>query len=150
MRALPVRAGDDVFYTFVDDEDAERIGSHKLSLGSHGYPQVFMREAGYVVPVHRFVMGCKPHDGKIVDHINRCRLDNQKCNLRFVNASESSSNVEHHPISKFRGVYPNHGRWMARGKLAGKIYYLGTYDTPEEAAEVSHAWRVAHLPGYVW
>lgn len=94
-------------------------------------------------------MGARKRDGKIVDHINRDKLDNRRSNLRFVNASESSSNVKPHSASGFRGVYPYRGRWRAKAKLAGEYYSLGTYDTPEEAAQVSHQWRVEHLPGYV-
>lgn len=51
-------------------------------------------------------------------------------------------------MSGFRGVYPMKGKWQAKGKQGGRIYHLGTYDTPEEAAQVSHLWRLDHLPGY--
>jgi hypothetical protein len=39
-------------------------------------------------------------------------------------------------------------KWQARGKHGGTEFYLGTYRTPEEAAAVAHAWRLANLPGY--
>jgi len=147
---LPVKAGDRILVTLVDVEVAERIGSAKLSLGSHGYAQIWDVEAGYSVPLHRFIMGCKTHDGKIVDHINRNKLDNRKANLRFVSAGQSSANVTAHGVSRYIGVSRNHYHWRARGKVDGKEYHLGTYNTPEEAAEVAHAWRVENLPGYVW
>jgi len=38
--------------------------------------------------------------------------------------------------------------WAARAKYKGRLYNLGTYDTPEEAAQVSHEWRLINLPGY--
>jgi hypothetical protein len=33
-------------------------------------------------------------------------------------------------------------------KVGGRIYYLGTYDTPEKAARIAHLWRLANLPSY--
>lgn len=43
-------------------------------------------------------------------------------------------NQKTHSASGFKGVH-RHGRgWKAQIKLAGKITYLGTFDTPEEAA----------------
>jgi hypothetical protein len=40
------------------------------------------------------------------------------------------------------------GRWQARAKRDGRLYHLGTYGTPEEAAQVAHLWRLENLPGY--
>lgn len=36
------------------------------------------------------------------------------------------------------GVARNHARWMANVSLAGKRYYLGTFDTIDEAAAIAH------------
>lgn len=133
-------------FCWLDEEDAERLGGRRLSLGSHEYAQMF--DNGRVTLVHRWVMGAQHRDGKIVDHINGNRLDCRKVNLRIVTASESSSNVKGRARSGYRGVYPNKDRWMARGKFGGHLIHLGTYDTPEEAARVAHEWRLANLPGY--
>ena len=98
--------------------------------------------------VHRWVMGATHRDGRIVDHINGNRLDERKVNLRFVTASESSANVKGRTSSGYRGVYPMRGKWQAKGKRGGRLYYLDTYDTPQEAARVAHLWRLENLPGY--
>lgn len=148
---LPVKAGELTLFTVVDDEDAARIGGRRLSLSAGRYVQFWQPDGngnGAPVLLHRWIMGAVPHDGRIVDHDNRNTLDNQQHNLKFVTAGESSANITGHAGSGYRGVYPNHARWMARGKRGGKSVYLGTFDTPEEAAQVAHDWRVENLPNY--
>lgn len=93
-------------------------------------------------------MGAVKGDGLIVDHINRNKLDNRRINLRFVTPSESSTNTTPWGISGYRGVYPMRDKWQAKGKFDGKQYYLGTFATAEEAAQVAHDWRIDRLPGY--
>jgi hypothetical protein len=130
----------------VDDQDAARIPG-KVSVGSHGYAQIWAD--GRVWVLHRWLLGLERGDKRMADHINGNRLDNRRSNLRVVTPSESSSNVRGRASSGFRGVYPNHGRWAAASKLNGRKIHLGTYDTPEEAAAVSHHWRVDNLLGYI-
>jgi hypothetical protein len=133
-------------FCWLDGEDVERLEGRSLSLGSHGYAQMF--DVGRVTLVHRWVMGARHRDGKIIDHINGNRLDCRKVNLRIVTASESSSNVKARSRSGYRGVHPMRSKWQARGKLGGQEFHLGTYSTPEEAARVAHEWRLVNLPGY--
>ena len=64
-----------------------------------------------VTLAHRWVVGAKPRDGRIVDRVNGDRLDDRKINLPFVTAAESSANVEVHAASGYRGVHPSKGRW---------------------------------------
>ena len=149
MRQLPVRAGDQVLHVLLDDEDVERIGGRKLSLGSHGYVQFCPpgQSSGCVL-LHRWLMGAQVRDGRLVDHKNRVKLDCQKSNLGFVTPSESSANVTGRSLSGYRGVARMRKKWQAYGKMHGVRYSLGTYITAEEAAQVAHDWRVANLPGY--
>lgn len=136
-------------FALLDAEDAERLADRKLSLGSHGYAQMCEGPGlDRTILVHRWVMGAARRDGRIVDHINGNRLDCRKVNLRFVTASESSANVKSRASSGYRGVYPMRDKWQARVKQGGRIHHLGTYDTPEEAAQVAHLWRLENLPGY--
>jgi hypothetical protein len=149
---VPVKCGDLHLFALMDAEDAERPGERKLSLGSHGYAQMYElagdgSEGKTTILVHRWVMGARRRDGRIVDHINGVRLDCRKVNLRFVTAAESSANVKARAVSGFRGVYPMKGKWQAKGKRAGQVHHLGTYATPEEAAKVAHLWRLENLPG---
>lgn len=146
---LPVTARRLTVFTLVDDEDGELIGGRKLSIGSHGYVQIWDADAQKLRLLHRLIMGATQGDGRIVDHVSRDRLDNRKANLRFVTAAESSGNITPHASSGYRGVYRMRNRWQAKAQKDGKLMHLGTFDTREAAAAVSDAWRKANLPGYV-
>jgi len=140
-----------VLWTRLDDDDAERIDGRALSLGSHGYVQICPPDGeGRCVLLHRWLMGATARDGRLVDHADRDKLNNQRrTNLEFVTPAESSANVAARARSGYRGVTRQRsGRWLAKGKRGGQQYYLGTYDDIETAAQVAHDWRVANLPGY--
>lgn len=118
---VPVSAKDrDDVVAVLDFEDFTRLDGRKLSLGSRGYAQMW--DEKLVTRVRRWVLGAKPRDGRIVDHVNGVRLDDRKVNLRFVTAAESSANVKARGISGFRGVYPMKGKWQAKAKRAGRLY----------------------------
>jgi hypothetical protein len=132
----------------MDPEDIERLGGRKLSVGSHGYAQMWERKT--VILVHRWVLGLEHGDRRIGDHINGNRLDDRRSNLRIVDASGSSQNVSGRGRSRFRGVYPSrNGRWNAKVKFQGQYHCLGTFDTEEEAAAVADAKRRELMPFYV-
>jgi hypothetical protein len=136
-------------YTIMDNSEVERLNGGRLSMGSHGYVQMCPPGNGACVLLHRWIMGARTGDGRLVDHADRNPLDNLRSNLEFVTASESSSNVTGSAKSGYRGVdRARSGRFAARAKKNGTIYYLGTYDTIDEAAQVAHDWRVTNLPGY--
>ena len=87
---LPVyKGGELAVYMKCDPELYHELLSNNLNLSPDGYVQT--RKANATVLVHRFVIGAAP--GAIVDHINRCRTDNRRSNLRIVTASESLSNT---------------------------------------------------------
>lgn len=141
---LQAKRGDQMIPFQLDEEDAAHYAGRRFSLGSHGYVQT-----GRGKLLHRELLGLTTRDGKIGDHINGDKLDNRRANLRVVTPSMSSANVRHRAASGYRGVYPNKKRWAAAARQNGKKLHLGTYDTPEQAAEVSRRWRIANLPGYV-
>ncbi len=132
----------------LDPEDVALLGSRQLSVGSHGYAQLW--DCKKVILVHRWVLGLQRGDRRIGDHINGNRLDNRRSNLRIVDASGSSQNVSGRGRSRFRGVYPqSSGRWQAKVKFRGRTHYLGTFETEEEAAAVAEAKRCEVMPFYV-
>lgn len=128
----------------VDVEDYERLGPRRLSIGSHGYAQMWNGKT--VVLLHRWLMDVPGGTGYrvIVDHINRQPLDCRRSNLRLVTPSESNLNraipLRHLPL----GVYRTRtGRFQAAVKRNRVITHLGTYDTPEQAAAAVAAFRPA-------
>lgn len=67
-----------------------------------------------------------------IDHINGNVLDNTRENLRLVTSAQNHANSKPKvgKKSKYKGVYPNGYRWMARVKNI----YLGTFENEELAA----------------
>ena len=57
--------------------------------------------------MHHAILG-KPPQGYVVDHINGNRLDNRRCNLRFVTHQQNAFNTRKHRVengtSRFKGV----------------------------------------------
>lgn len=145
MRAymeVPASHPDGPVTVLLDVEDYERLGRRRLSIGSHGYAQMWTGVT--VALLHRWLMDVPAGTGYrlIVDHINRDRLDCRRDNLRLVTPSQSNLNraiaLRDLPV----GVYRTRtGRYHAALKRNRCITHLGTYDTPEEAAAVVGAAR---------
>lgn len=79
--------------------------------------------------------------GKIVDHINRDTTDNRFSNLRTADYQLSAVNRTPRKrykasSSKYKGVTKEVGydKWRAATTFKGERYYLGTFNTEEEAA----------------
>ena len=88
--------------------------------------------------LHRFIMNAE--NGSYIDHINGNVLDNRKSNLRFCTPSENSCNKKKYKnnVAGYKGVSPSKSRkkWRADIVKHGVHYFLGYYNTPEEAHEV--------------
>jgi len=88
------------------------------------------------VPMH--IILTNPEHGELVDHINRIKTDNRRCNLRIVCRMGNSANIglQNNNKSGAKGV-----RILPTGKYKARIGYdyrtieLGTFDTYEEAAQ---------------
>jgi hypothetical protein len=81
-----------------------------------------------------------------LDHINGNKRDNRIVNLRQCNQSQNMVNTGRQSNNKtgYRGVRlrSDGKKYDAQIGLNGKRYHLGSFDTPEEAAE---AYRAAAL-----
>jgi len=72
-----------------------------------------------------------------LDHINRVRTDNRICNLRLSTSALNGHNkVMRNAHSPFVGVtwYAPTGTWVAKVCKDKKVYRLGTFTDPVEAA----------------
>ena len=63
----------------------------KWTLNSSGYVHYYNGKAGLAIVLHRFIMELD-NSNIIVDHINRNRLDNRRCNLRLVDKATNNYN----------------------------------------------------------
>lgn len=145
MRAyieVPASHGEQIAHVLLDVEDHERLGPRRLSIGSHGYAQMWN---GFTVCLlHRWLMDVPGGTGYrlIVDHINRRPLDCRRSNLRLVTPSVSNLNRSIAGRELPLGVYRTRsGRYQAALKRNRIISHLGTFDTPEQAAAVVAAAR---------
>jgi hypothetical protein len=77
--------------------------------------------------LHRYIMNAP--DGVMVDHINGDIQDNRKANLRLVTAKENTWNRLARGCTKHKT-----GKWQSTIESDGKNYYLGLFNTPEEAS----------------
>ena len=116
----------------LDAADLARLGGRGVSLGSHGYAQVWEPSIKRPILLHRWILGLTDRTGYafLVDHINRDKLDCRRENLRVVT-----------PRPLPLGVYlTRNGRYHAALKRHRVIHHLGTYYTPEAAEQaVLHA-----------
>lgn len=145
MRAyleVPASHPDGFKTVLMDIEDYERLSPRTLSIGSHGYAQMWTGVT--VALLHRWLMDVPDGTGYrlIVDHINRKPLDCRRENLRIVTPSQSNLNRAIAARDLPLGVYRTRtGRYQAALKRKRKITHLGTFDTPEQAAVAVEAAR---------
>lgn len=78
--------------------------------------------------LHKLLMGNK--EGYLIDHINRNKCDNRRCNLRFVTYSENNSNKEIRRTNNKTTGIKGYTKYFdkRRGKIAYMIKLAGFYD----------------------
>lgn len=124
----------------VDESDFAAVMEHRWLASLTGYATITRRlkisdtvKASSMM--HRFIMG---ESDLLMDHINRNRLDNRRCNLRYATASQNAANTKMRSsnTSGFRGVWwnKNENVWQAEIGIGGRRQRLGVYATPQEAA----------------
>ena len=70
-------------FSIVDNDIYEKIKDSKWYHNKCGYVARDLYKEKKRLLLHRFVLGLKKGDGKIVDHINGNKLDNRRKNLRI-------------------------------------------------------------------
>ena len=117
----------------LDEEGLQRLDGRSLSMGSHGYAQVW---DGKVVLLHRWLMGLEVGDPLTVDHRNRDRLDNRIANLRVCTRAENNQNRRGQRIYRTPC-----GRYEAKVQMDGVRHFLGTFTTEQEARQAVVAFQ---------
>lgn len=114
-----------------------RAGAIAGGLSSTGHLVVKIKGTAY--KAHRlawlYMTGEWP--SHFIDHINCIPDDNRWCNLREATNAQNLHNAKVRAGNKtgFKGVCAKQGKYTANIGYLGKIYYIGIYDTPEEAHE---------------
>ncbi|MEA1855604.1 hypothetical protein MKX67_18415 [Cytobacillus sp. FSL W7-1323] len=152
------RRNGDVFNTFIDTSDLEKVDSFP---GSWFVNYNKKTESYYVmgntknkegkpalIGMHRYIMDA-PTD-RFVDHVDRNTLNNKRNNLRIVTLSENNQNtrVQKNNTSGARGVTwdKDKKKWRATVKYRGKVYYFGYHRTVEDASLAAKEGRKKLLP----
>lgn len=78
-------------------------------------------------------------DDLLVDHRNHYTLDNRKSNIRLATKAQNQHNVAPRSggTSEYKGVFRcgRSGKWRSQIKCDGNTYYLGLFNTEDEAAQ---------------
>jgi hypothetical protein len=132
-RLIPLTQGQNAI---VDVEDFERLSQFNWTAEWSKEARTFyaFRQVdGKSLRMHTFIMGVLH-----VDHRNHEGLDNRKQNLRKCSGSQNQANLRKSTRNKsgFKGVSWNTSRkqWVAQLQCRGKHYWLGLFNTKEEAA----------------
>lgn len=154
MKKIPLTQGK---FAIVDDEDYNALNQfkwHTEKRYNHLYATRTLRVdeifPNTSIKMHRQIMSAK--GGEFVDHKNGNGLDNRKQNLRLsktLNGNCQNRGTSKNNTSGYKGVYKTKNlkipKWIARINAKRKIYYLGIYKDPREAAIVyDSACRILH------
>ena len=149
MRWPVYKKGLRVAWMLIDEADLPLVEPYLWRRHTYGYPCRYTTQGGDTILLHRHLSGLVEGDGLEADHINGDVLDNRRSNLRVCTRAQNGQNHRSRAgTSRYRGVSWNTKRekWVAQGKLNGKVHYLGSFDVEQQAAAVAEAWRVANLP----
>lgn len=125
----------------IDQADLDLVTARAFINGD-GY--LIVRRDGRMCRAHRLiverVLGRELEPNEQVDHINGNTSDNRRANLRVATQSQNMFNRgrNRNNSSGYKGVYRNsrgaRRPWQARITESGRLTYLGSYATAEEAA----------------
>lgn len=124
----------------LDDEDIELVSRYKWWISPQGYACTHIRRENgtrRTIGMHRLILG--DPNMPAIDHINRNKLDNRKCNLRACSDSENSRNkkIVNGKTSAYRGVSFKRGKWQVVIRVNGVLKWLGYHKTEKEAAKIA-------------
>ncbi len=125
-------------FALVDDADYKWLNKWKWTyhIKGYAYRQVNNSQESQTILMHRLILN--PSEGKMVDHINRDGLDNQRHNLREATNSQNLHNTGmwRHNTTGHKGVKRiRNGRFVARIQINGETFYGNGVKTIEEAAK---------------
>ena len=131
-------------YAMVDDADFEHLNQYNWYLTGNGYPCRTIHPAtgeAYQCKLHRYLMGFGTGNRKVwIDHVDGNTLNCQKDNLRFCKPLGNAQNrrLGRDNTSGYKGVSERIRQrgtiYSAQIRSKDTTYWIGTYNTSEEAA----------------
>lgn len=135
MKILLTKKGDQIILC---DKDYDLLKFQTFYIGKRGYATTCKKIKGTrkskTTYLHHLLI--KRPNEMIIDHINRNKLDNRRCNLRIVTPYQNSLNAYRKcgKDSKYIGVRKNGNSWTCRISHQFKEIYLGSFSSEDTAA----------------
>lgn len=135
-------------YALVDDADFDWLNQWNWHYAKVGYAMrnVQAKPKHIVLSMHTMIMNTPK--GFEVDHKNRNKLDNRRCNLRVVNRSINSHNKDKQSnnTSGVKGVYWAKwaNMWRVMININGKTINVGYFKEIDEAARARKSIEMEH------
>jgi hypothetical protein len=114
----------------LDDPDFWRFWKSKLFV--HNRHICLRDEEGRIRRLHREVLGV--HDSRIVRFLDGNMRNCSRSNLQVLERSVLATARPSQGACSYKGVSPYRGKWQATIRVEGKLKWLGSFGTAEEAA----------------
>lgn len=116
----------------VDEEDFWRFWKKRLFSSSNNI--VYFREDGRSYRLHREILGVR--DRRIVVYLDGNPRNCTRANLLIQDRGVYGRSRPSKGACRYKGVSPyRKGKWQATIRVDGKLRWLGTFETAEEAAK---------------
>lgn len=131
-----------IFLWKVDRGQRVTAGDVAGGVSPDGYHQITVFGQKYVAHRIAWLLSFGEWPAGQIDHVNGDRLDNRLANLRDCSIAE---NAQNRALGDGAGTYFSRGGWVSHLKVDGVSFYLGKFDTRDEAhAAYCGAKRLAH------
>lgn len=139
MKVIELTQG---YSTLVDDEDFERLSLWRWKVLKSKDKRYACRSkrtptGSATILMHKEILSTRP--GMLVDHRDGNGLNNQRYNLREADRTQNMANSSaSRGTSRYRGVSysTKRNKWVAQIKHQGIHYFLGRFQTEDEARQV--------------
>ncbi len=114
----------------LDDHDFWRFWKSRLFV--HNRHVCVRDEEGRIRRLHREVLGIR--DSRVVRFLDGNVRNCTRANLQVLDRSVLAAARPAQGVVGFKGVSPYRGKWQATIRIEGKLKWLGSFSSPEDAA----------------